>query len=361
MSTELKVDGANDGIPQPTSLAQQYRSFVLKRLMLLIAMAVALLVSWTVDTATGPSLLGLEKIIQALFSPQSLDAVEQVIIFDVRIPYALMAVAVGASLGLAGAEMQTSLNNPLASPFTLGIGAAASLGAAVAILFDWSWLPFGFHFVLPLFAFLFALAAALLVVMLSRSQGASVNTVILFGISLFFALNALVSLLMFIADSNALQQIVFWTMGSLARANIEKVLVVLTAFAICFPLSWRQAWAMTAIRSGEDQARSIGIRVERMRLMVLLRVSVLTAVAVAFVGEIGFVGLAGPHIARLLLGEDHRFFLPGSAIAGALLLSLASIASKSLIDGVILPIGIVTSLIGIPFFISLILSQKGRG
>ncbi|WP_318440431.1 FecCD family ABC transporter permease [Photobacterium leiognathi] len=355
-SATLSVDENH----QTTSLSQRYRRFVIKRILLLSMMAIALVIAWIIDTATGPSQIGLNHIFSALFQPEVLDPVQQVIIFDVRIPYALMAIVVGAALGLAGAEMQTSLNNPLASPFTLGIGAAATLGAAVAILFDWSWLPFRFDYILPLFAFVFALLASLLVVVLSRSQGASVNTVILFGISLFFALNALVSLLMFVADSNALQQIVFWTMGSLVRANNEKVLIVALVFAVCFPLSMRQAWAMTAIRSGEDQARSIGIRVERMRLMVLLRVSLLTAVAVAFVGEIGFVGLVGPHITRMLLGEDHRFFLPGSAIAGALLLSLASIASKSLIPGVILPIGIVTSLIGIPFFMSLILSSKGK-
>ncbi|WP_318465747.1 FecCD family ABC transporter permease [Photobacterium leiognathi] len=355
-SAALNVDENH----QTTSLSQRYRRFVIKRILLLSMMAIALVIAWVIDTATGPSQIGLNHIFSALFQPEVLDPVQQVIIFDVRIPYALMAIVVGAALGLAGAEMQTSLNNPLASPFTLGIGAAATLGAAVAILFDWSWLPFRFDYILPLFAFVFALLASLLVVVLSRSQGASVNTVILFGISLFFALNALVSLLMFVADSNALQQIVFWTMGSLVRANNEKVLIVALVFAVCFPLSMRQAWAMTAIRSGEDQARSIGIRVERMRLMVLLRVSLLTAVAVAFVGEIGFVGLVGPHITRMLLGEDHRFFLPGSAIAGALLLSLASIASKSLIPGVILPIGIVTSLIGIPFFMSLILSSKGK-
>ncbi|WP_305814264.1 FecCD family ABC transporter permease [Photobacterium leiognathi] len=355
-SATLSVDENH----QTTSLSQRYRRFVIKRILLLSMMAIALVIAWVIDTATGPSQIGLNHIFSALFQPEVLDPVQQVIIFDVRIPYALMAIVVGAALGLAGAEMQTSLNNPLASPFTLGIGAAATLGAAVAILFDWSWLPFRFDYILPLFAFVFALLASLLVVVLSRSQGASVNTVILFGISLFFALNALVSLLMFVADSNALQQIVFWTMGSLVRANNEKVLIVALVFVVCFPLSMRQAWAMTAIRSGEDQARSIGIRVERMRLMVLLRVSLLTAVAVAFVGEIGFVGLVGPHITRMLLGEDHRFFLPGSAIAGALLLSLASIASKSLIPGVILPIGIVTSLIGIPFFMSLILSSKGK-
>jgi iron complex transport system permease protein len=212
---------------------------------------------------------------------------------------------------------------------------------------------------LPLSAFVFAAVAALVVLSLSRALGASVHTVILFGIALLFGLNAVVGLLQFVADADALQQLVFWTMGSLARASVDKLLIVAAVFACCVPLSMRNAWAMTALRGGEEQARSAGIRVERLRLTVLLRVSLLTAAALAFVGEIGFIGLVGPHIARLLLGEDHRLFLPGSALAGALLMSCSSIASKSLIPGVVLPVGIVTALVGIPLFISLIL-MRGR-
>ncbi|GAA3924240.1 iron ABC transporter permease [Litoribacillus peritrichatus] len=338
-------------------LAADYRQFVWKRSVLLIVMALVAVTSLLWDISTGPAQLGLWDVLAGLVQPDQLEASTRVIIWDVRLPYALMALVVGACLGLAGAEMQTVLNNPLASPFTLGVGAAATLGASLTIVWDFTWLGLSFTYLLPLSAFVFATAASLLILVLSRSLGASVHTVVLFGIALMFGLNAVVGLLQFVADSSALQQIVFWTMGSLARASMEKVTIVFTVFVICAIWSTVHLWSLTALRSGEDQARSIGINVERVRLVVLLRVSLLTAVALAFVGEIGFIGLVGPHIARMVLGEDHRFFLPGSALAGAILLSLSSIASKALIPGVILPVGIVTALVGIPLFISLIMTR----
>lgn len=338
-------------------LAADYRRFVWKRSALLIVMALALLLSLLWDVSTGPAQLGLLDVFSGLAQPDQLDASTRVIIWDVRLPYALMALVVGACLGLAGAEMQTVLNNPLASPFTLGVGAAATLGASLTIVWDFTWLGLSFTYLLPLSAFVFATGASLLILFLSRNMGASVHTVVLFGIALMFGLNAVVGLLQFVADSSALQQIVFWTMGSLARASMEKVAIVFAVFVICAIWSTVHLWSLTALRSGEDQARSIGVNVERVRLVVLLRVSLLTAVALAFVGEIGFIGLVGPHIARMVLGEDHRFFLPGSALAGAILLSLSSIASKALISGIILPVGIVTALVGIPLFISLIMAR----
>lgn len=341
------------------SIAMDYRRFVTKRILLLATLSIIALCSLLVDLATGPALLSLWDVCVGLWNPDGVSATTQVIIWDVRLPYALMALVVGACLGLGGAEMQTVLNNPLASPFTLGIGSAATLGASLAIVFDLSWIGLSFTYLLPLTAFLSALAVSLLILLVTRSMGATVHTVVLFGIALMFGLNAVVGLLQFVADSGALQQIVFWTMGSLARANMEKVTIVGVVFFVCFLWSLTQVWAMTSLRAGEEQARSSGINVERVRLIVLFRVSLLTAVALAFVGEIGFIGLIGPHIARMMLGEDHRFFLPGSALAGAILLSLSSIASKALIPGVILPVGIVTAIVGIPLFISLIMT-RGR-
>ncbi len=350
---------AGTEVPARSDLARRYRRFILTRLLLLIILAAVAVGSLLVDIATGPAMLGLSDVLEGLLNPERLSASTQIIIWDVRLPYALMAIVVGASLGLAGAEMQTVLNNPLASPYTLGIGAAATLGASVAILFDLTALGLGYNFILPASAFVFAAAASMLILVLARYLGATVHMVVLFGIALLFGLNALVGLLQFIADAESLQQIVFWTMGSLARANLEKVAIVAAVLLICLPLSLRQAWAMTALRSGEEQARSLGIKVERLRLISLLRVSLLTGVALAFVGEIGFIGLVGPHITRMLLGEDHRFYLPGSALAGALLLSLSSIASKALVPGVVLPVGIITALVGIPLFVALIVT-RGR-
>lgn len=346
--------------PAEPGLAAGYRRFVLRRLLCLAGLLLAAVSALVVDIATGPASLGLATVVQGLWDPAAVDLSTRVIVQDVRLPYALMALVVGASLGLAGAEMQTVLNNPLASPFTLGVGAAATLGAALVIVFNVSFLGLAVHLLMPLSAFVFAAMASLLILLLSRTLGASVHAVVLFGIALLFGINAVVGLVQFMADAEAVQQIVFWTMGSLARASMDKVAIVAVVLALCLPFSLRNAWAMTLLRSGEEQARSLGIPVARMRLVVLMRVSLLTATALAFVGEIGFIGLVAPHIARLMLGEDHRLFLPGSALTGALLLSLSSIASKMLVPGVVLPVGIVTALVGIPLFIALILG-RARG
>lgn len=188
----------------------------------------------------------------------------------------------------------------------------------------------------------------------------STSGIILFGIALVFTFNAAVSIMQFIANEDTLQGLVFWTMGSLNRASWDKLYILLVVLVIIFPLSLMNAWKLTALRLGEDRAMSFGINVRRLRLTTLLRISIISALAVAFVGPIGFIGLVAPHIARMTFGEDHRFYLPASALIGALVLSIASLVSKNLLSGVIIPVGIVTSLVGIPFFVSIILSHRGR-
>lgn len=337
------------------SLTAGYRRFILGRLAIIAALALAVAAAFVLDVATGPSGLRLADLLNAGADPTA-----QVILWDIRLPQAVMAVLVGAALALAGAEMQTTLNNALASPFTLGVTNAATLGAASAIVFDLGVPGLSAVHAVPVFAFAAALGATLLVNFLARSRGAGADTVVLFGIAMVFVMNALLWLVQYVASADAVQQIVFWTMGSLSRASWDKAALVALALAVCLPLSLRQVWAMTTLRGGEDHARSFGIQVERLRLVVLLRVSLLAAVAVSFVGTIGFIGLVGPHLARLMLGEDHRFYLPGAALAGALVMSLASTASKSVVPGLVLPVGIVTALVGIPLFMTLLLSQRRR-
>jgi iron complex transport system permease protein len=162
----------------------------------------------------------------------------------------------------------------------------------------------------------------------------------------------------YVADQQNLQQLVFWTMGSLEKASWTTVQIVAVALVAVVPFSLAASWKLTALRLGDERARSFGIDVPRLRLQSLFRVSILTATAVAFVGTIAFVGLVGPHIARLLVGEDHRFFLPASAICGALVMSLASVASKAILPGAEIPVGLVTALIGVPFFLSLVLRRR---
>lgn len=351
MSTTL-----SSGLPMP--LASRYRRFTRRRLFVLAGLFALLCASFVADVALGPSSFAFTDVLRGLVARDTLPPAQQIILWEVRLPYAVMALIVGASLGLAGAEMQTALNNPLASPFTLGVSAAAAVGASAAVVMGFTIVAWGENLAVPLCAFAGAASATALVQWLAWRQGATVDTVVLFGIALLFSFEALLWLLQYVADSNALQQIVFWTMGSLGRATWTKIAIVGGVLAACAAWSSRNGWALTALRAGEDQARAVGIPVERLRLVTLLRVSLLAATALSFVGTIGFVGLVGPHIARLLVGEGHRHYLPGAALAGALMLSLASILSKALVPGVVLPIGIITALVGVPLFMVLVLRQR---
>ena len=338
----------------------EYDRLVRRRATIIVLLGVAVGVAFVADLVTGPSSLGAFDALRGLFRPHELSASMQIIIWDVRLPQALMAILVGAALSLAGAEMQTILNNPLASPFTLGVSSAASLGAALAIVLGLGLPGINISWLISGNAFIFAFGSVLLLQMLSRLRGTGPETLVLFGIAMVFTFNALVALIQFIASQEALQQLVFWSMGSLSRATWDKLLVLALVLAAIVPFSLLAAWPMTTLRLGEDRARSFGINVTRLRFMALLRVSVLAATSVAFVGTIGFIGLVGPHVARLLVGEDHRFFLPTSLLAGALVMSLSSVAAKTIVPGAILPVGIVTALIGVPFFVALILFRRER-
>ncbi|MFC5386971.1 FecCD family ABC transporter permease [Aquamicrobium segne] len=353
---ENHVPERNETFPQ----LAEYDRLACRRLAIMVLLALGVIAAFTADLATGPSSLAPLDALRGLFFPSELSPSMRIITWEVRLPQALMAVLVGVALSLAGTEMQTILNNPLASPFTLGVSSAASLGAALAIVLgvgipgiDISWL-------VSLNAFIFAFASVLLLQALSRLRGTGPETLVLFGIAMVFTFNALVALIQFIATQEALQQLVFWSMGSLARASWDRLLVLSLVIALVVPFSLAAAWPMTALRLGEDRARSFGINLGRLRFMTLLRVSVLAATSVAFVGTIGFIGLVGPHIARLLVGEDHRYFLPTAMLAGALIMSLSSVAAKVIVPGAILPVGIVTALIGVPFFMALVLFRTER-
>ena len=337
-----------------------YRALTRRKGLVLAGLALLLAASFVVDLTTGAARYTVADVVQALFAPESVSPALRVVIWEIRLPVALIAAVVGASLAVAGAQMQTILNNPLASPFTLGISAAASFGAALALVLGVSIIPAAIDYMVPLNAFIAAAGAALLIHILSQRRGVSTETVVLLGIALVFTFNAMLSLLQFVASEQALGAVVFWTMGSLTKATWPKLAIATIVLAACLPLFMRRAWTLTALRLGEDKAESFGINVRRLRLETMLLVSLLAAVPVSFVGTIGFIGLVGPHIARMLIGEDQRFFLPASALSGAALLSASSVVSKSLIPGLTFPISIVTALVGVPFFFTLILSNNRR-
>ncbi len=341
-------------------LVGNYRKRSFRRLLLLLSAVALLTVTVLVDVMTGPASLSFPDVISIILDPAGAPAQHRVIVWDLRLPIAIMAVCVGAMLGVAGAEMQTILNNPLADPFTLGLSSAASFGAALAIVLQWSLIPGAGVFFVTGNAFAMAMVTSLALYGFTKLRGVTPEAMILVGIAMLFTFNALLALLQYGASELQLAQIIFWQLGSLARASWGKVVTCVIVLAIVLPYFMSRSWSLTALRMGEEKAASLGVNVSFLRLSVLAGVSLLAAVAVSFVGAVAFVGLVGPHIARIIVGEDQRGFLPFSALAGALIMSGTSIVSKAITPGVIYPIGMITSLIGIPFFISLILSQRQR-
>lgn len=342
----------------PTNTQQAYDAQVARRYAMMALVSAMLIASFLVDVATGPGHYPLSTVMEVFADPLSHGVRLKVIIWDYRLPIAVTAVLVGALLAVAGAQMQTILNNPLAEPFTLGVSAAASFGASLAIVMGISVIPSIGGLLVSINAFVFALLTCGFILFATRLKGVGSETMILFGIAIFFTFNALLALMQYMASEDQISRIVFWMMGSLSRASWEKIAIGTVLLGIAIPFSLLRTWQMTALRLGEATAESMGVDVARLRVEMLICVSFLAATAVSFVGTVGFVGLVGPHIARLLVGEDQRFFIPLSALIGALMMSLTSLISKSITPGIIYPIGIITALIGVPVFISIILSTR---
>ncbi len=333
-----------------------YRRSASRRVTVMLAALAALLLGVLLDAATGPALLPLAAVARSVLGYPSDPAVEA-IVWSIRLPVALTAISVGAALGLSGAIMQTILNNPLASSYTLGISAGAGFGAALVIVLGAS-LPVPEAYAIPLNAMLFAGVACAGVFLIGGARAATAEGLVLAGIALLFLFQALTALLQMIASPESLQQVVFWLFGSLQKSTWPKLWVLIAVLAVCTPFLVHDVWGLTALKMGDARASALGVNVRALRIRSFVLISALTGVAVAFVGTIGFVGLVAPHVARMLIGEDQRGFLPVSALMGAVLLSLASVASKTISPGAIFPIGIVTSLIGVPFFIWMVLRTR---
>lgn len=337
-------------------VAAAYRQAAGRRVSTLGFGVGALLLALLLDVATGPAFLPIGAVIDSLLGNASSRSTD-VIVWTIRLPAALLALAVGACLGLSGAVMQTILNNPLASSYTLGVSAGAGFGAALVIVLGAA-IPLPEAYAIPIMAFLLAALACGGVFGIGALRGGSPEMLALAGIALLFLFQALLSLLQFVASPEALQMIVFWLFGSLQKATWGKFWIVSAALLLCAPILARDVWRLTALKLGEERARGLGVNARAVRMRCLAVISLITGAAVAFVGVIGFIGLVAPHIARMLVGEDQRGLLPASALAGALLLSLASTVSKIALPGTVIPIGIVTALIGTPFFVWLILRNR---
>jgi iron complex transport system permease protein len=276
----------------------------------------------------------------------------------VRFPRVAMAVVVGAALATAGAVMQAVFGNPLAEPGVVGVSSGSALGAATAIALGLA--AFGDAWVAVL-AFAGGLLATLLVYLVSRSNGRTeVVTLLLTGIAVNAFAGAGLAFLLFVASSANREQIVFWQLGSLGGSLWREVLVVAVVALPCLVVALLLGHRFDVLALGERNARHLGVDVERLRILSVLLVALLTGVAVAFVGIISFVGLVIPHLMRMLVGPSHRPLLVLSALGGAVLMVFADLLARTLVSGAELPIGLLTSLVGGPFFFFLLWRQRRR-
>lgn len=291
------------------------------------------------------------------------------IIWSIRIPRMLAALIAGAGLSVSGLVMQTNLNNPMASPSTLGVSNAAVFGANLSIIaFSGGFLSTGNNltnygaganpYSTSLMAFLFSVLSILLILALCRMRDFTPNVVVLAGIAVGSVWTAATTVLQFYATDVGLSAAVIWNFGDLGRATYKTDLIMLAAVACGLLFFSLMSWKYNALLGGDAAARSMGVNVGPLRFFSLLLSSVITAVCVSFLGIIGFVGIICPHVTKKLLGQDHRFGIPAAALGGSLLLLAADTLSRSMGNGSALPVGAITSLLGAPFFLAIIFSGK---
>lgn len=279
-------------------------------------------------------------------------------LWNVRFSRIALALVVGAALAVAGVVMQGIFGNPLAEPGTVGVSSGAAVGASLAIITGWSF--FGI-FTVPVLAFITGLITTMLVYLFARKNGRTeVVTLILMGIAVNALAGSVISFIVFMAPTSAREEIVFWQMGSLNGARWQQVGIILPLFVIGIVGALMLARRLDLLSLGERSARHLGVDVERTRLIAMALVALLVSAAVAFAGIISFVGLVVPHLLRLIVGPGHRALVPLSMIGGATLLSFADLAARTLITSADLPIGMLTALIGGPFFFWLLRRSRNK-
>jgi len=292
--------------------------------------------------------------IVSVFAPitTNLDSTIYTVVWDIRLPRIISAMIVGAALSISGAAFQGTFQNPLVSPDILGVSSGAGFGAAIAILFSFS------AVMIQATAFLFGLVAVILTYSLSKKlRGNTILVMVLGGIAIAALFSALISCIKYLADPDSkLPEIVYWLMGSLSAVNSNSVLMIVGPALIGFTALLLIGWRINVLSMGDDEARSLGVNTEKMRLLVIFCCTFLTASAVSISGIIGWVGLVVPHAARMIVGPDHRKLLPASISLGATFLLLVDDVCRTA-TSIEIPLGILTAIIGAPVFIYLL--QKG--
>ncbi|HQA07317.1 MAG TPA: iron ABC transporter permease [Syntrophomonadaceae bacterium] len=348
-------------------VSNEYSRYIGRKRGVIFILVLLLIITALWALNTGSIALNPVQVLKTLITGGN--QVENVAIWNIRLPRILAGLVAGAGLSVAGCVMQNNLRNPLASPSTLGISNAAAFGANVAIILlgagtiantGAGQVIINNPYMVTILAFLFAMLAALLIVCLAKFGGFTPEAIVLAGVALGSLFTAGTTIIQYFAEDVKVAAVVFWTFGDLGRAAWNEVFIMLVLVTMALGYFFLKSWDYNAISSGEETARGLGVNVDRVRMAGMLVASLITAVAVSFLGIIAFIGLIGPQIMRRIIGDDHRFLIPSSALLGSLILLAADTVAKTVIAPVVLPVGAVTSFLGAPLFLYLLVRGYNR-
>lgn len=341
--------------------SKMYQGFVRRKRLFLIVGLLLLILCVILAALNGPIDIPFLDVVMYIFTFDTSGMGR--IVWNIRMVRIIGAIAAGAGLAVAGVVLQCILRNPLASPFTLGISSASAFGASFAIIFlgtgssMTSTVSIFDPYTTTICAFLFSLLATVSILALTKITRVSAETMILAGIAISVMFSAGLSFMQYIATDSQLGNIVAWTFGNLGKATWSWNILILLVLLSCSLYFFYKRWDYNALDAGEDTAKGLGVKTEEERILSMVLASVLTAVIVSFFGIIAFIGLLGPHIARMLIGGDHRYLIPLSMILGAIIILIADGIGLIILYPSVIPVGIITSMCGGPLFIYLLIRR----
>lgn len=341
-----------------------YKSYVRTKVYIGLFLVLALIVAVICSIKVGAANLSVYDIINALINRQADGAL---IIWNIRIPRILAAIIAGCCMGIEGCIMQNVLRNPLASPFTMGITQGAAFGAAFAIIVLGAGTLHSAQadavivnnpYLTVFAAFLGAIIGVIIILLIAKARGITPEAMILAGVAMSSLFIAGMQFLQYFASDTQVAATVFWTFGDVGKAMWNDVWIMFVLLIPALIYFMYHAWDYNSLESGEETAKGLGVNTDRIRLHGMLISSFTAAVTVAFLGVIGFVSLIAPHVMRRIIGNDHRFLIPTSAILGALILLVSDTVARAILSPIVLPVGIITSFLGAPLFFYIIIKMR---
>lgn len=347
------------------SVSEQYNVAKAKKIAIILILLALVFLFFVVSVFVGSGTLSFKEVFLAIFNKGSETA--RLIVRRIRFPRVIAALIAGGGLAVSGLVMQTVLKNPLASPTTLGVSNAAVFGANFAIIVvgagafhstHGSWLSISNPYLVSTFSFLSAIIAAGSILLLARLKNLNASAIVLAGVAVSAIFQAGTTLIQYFASDTQVASAVYWTFGDLGRASYKTDLIMFIVVAVSALFFFLKRWDFSAMSGGIAYAKTLGVNTRFMTIMSLLLASLITSVTVSFLGIIGFVGLTAPQFMKRIVGDDYRYLLPSSFLAGALLLLISDILGRLPIFGTSVPVGVVTSLIGGPVFLAILLRRK---